>query len=127
MFPRSSPLRDPVTVDALAGDPFPLVDRLRAREPVAWATALGRWLVTRRDVILTVLGDVDRSSTGSGPFTHDSVCSATWRVLLPGPNTADPKFSRPTGLDLHGVRSRMVAVPSPLPAGTVAGPVRRDR
>ncbi|MGH9186792.1 MAG: cytochrome P450, partial [Acidimicrobiales bacterium] len=59
----SSSLGDAVTVDALAGDPFPLVASLRAHEPVAWSAAMDRWLVSRRDLILAVLGDVDRFTT----------------------------------------------------------------
>lgn len=61
--PSSSPLGDTVTIDALAGDPYPLVASLRARQPVAWAAAMGRWLVTRHNLILAVLGDVDRFTT----------------------------------------------------------------
>jgi cytochrome P450 len=35
-----------VTIDQLAGNPHPVLRRLRAAEPVSWLPALGGWLVT---------------------------------------------------------------------------------
>ncbi len=46
-----------LTFDALAGDPYPVLDKLREASPVFFAPSMGMWLVTRRDLILTVLRD----------------------------------------------------------------------
>ncbi len=59
----SSSLGDTITFSALAVDPFPLIAALRTRQPVAWAPAMGRWLISRHDLILAVLSDVDRFTT----------------------------------------------------------------
>lgn len=59
----SSSLGHTVTLDELAVDPYPLVARLRAHEPVAWVPSMDRWLVSRRDLILTVLDDASHFTT----------------------------------------------------------------
>ena len=46
-----------LTFAALHDDPYPLLARLRDETPVRHAPAMGMWLVTRRDLILTVLRD----------------------------------------------------------------------
>ena len=47
------------TLEELEDDPYPLLARLRASRPVAWLSALGGWLVTRRDLALEVMRDAD--------------------------------------------------------------------
>lgn len=47
---------------------------LRSREPVSWVPALGGWLVTRRDLVLSVMRDPDR-------FTVDDPRFSTARVV----------------------------------------------
>ncbi|WP_019633309.1 cytochrome P450 [Actinomadura atramentaria] len=90
------PLGAAVTADALAADPHPVLARLRDREPVSWAPALGCWLVTRHDLAVRVLRD-------PALFTVDDPRFSTARVVGPsmlsldGPEHArhrDP-FARP--------------------------------
>ena len=71
MSDRSSrfPLGSQVTIDALAGDPYPLFHELRAAEPVTWAPELGMWLLTRRDDAVRVLADWERFTTDSPAST----------------------------------------------------------
>lgn len=59
------PVAADVTLDALDVDPYPLVARLRAEAPVCFAPALGRWLVSRRDLVLEVVEDPARFPTDS--------------------------------------------------------------
>lgn len=56
----------PVELEALAGDPYPVLHKLRRESPVApGVTPGGRamWLVTRRDDVLEVLRDTETFST----------------------------------------------------------------
>ena len=63
------PLGSRVTIDALAGDPYPPFHELRAAEPVTWAPELGMWLPTRRDDVVRVLADWERFTTDSPAST----------------------------------------------------------
>ena len=63
------PLGRRVTIEVLAGDPYPVFHELRRREPVTWAPALGMWLLTRRDDIVRVLADWQRFTTDSPAST----------------------------------------------------------
>ncbi len=64
-FPRGAR----ITVEALAGDPYPLFHELRAAEPVTWVPALGMWMLTRRDDIVGVLADWERFTTDAPAST----------------------------------------------------------
>ena len=66
---RRFPLGARVTVEALAGDPYPLFHELRAAEPVTWVPELGMWMLTRRDDIVRVLADWERFTTDSPAST----------------------------------------------------------
>src|SRR5256885_14171604 len=46
-----------VTVEELAGDPHPILRRLREREPVSWIPALDGWLVTRYELVVQAMRD----------------------------------------------------------------------
>ena len=46
-----------ITLADLAGDPHPLLHRLRAAEPVSWLPALKAWLVTKRPYAVEVMRD----------------------------------------------------------------------
>jgi cytochrome P450 len=65
-----------VTVGELAGDPHPVLARLRAHEPVSWLPALDAWLVTRRDLAVQVMRD-------PATFTVDDPRFSTARVVGP--------------------------------------------
>jgi cytochrome P450 len=65
-----------VTLAGLERDPYPVLARLRADEPVAWVPALGVWLVTRHDLALRVLRDAKT-------FTVDDPRFSTARVVGP--------------------------------------------
>jgi cytochrome P450 len=64
------------TLEALEDDPYPLLARLRASEPVAWLPALDGWLVTRRDLALAVMRDAET-------FTVDDPRFSTAQVVGP--------------------------------------------
>ena len=72
----SFPVGASVTIAGLAGDPHPVLRRLREREPVSWLPALGGWLVTRHDLALRVMRD-------SATFTVDDPRFSTARVVGP--------------------------------------------
>jgi cytochrome P450 len=57
------PLGASITVEQLSADPYPLFARLREREPVTWAPAVGQWLITSRDIAMEVLRDHERFRT----------------------------------------------------------------
>ena len=63
------PLGRDVTIEVLAEDPYPVFHELRRSEPVTWAPALGMWLLTRRDDIVSVLADWQRFTTDSPAST----------------------------------------------------------
>ena len=70
------PLGAAAAVAELAGDPHPLLRRLREHEPVSWLPALGGWLVTRYDLAARVMRD-------SETFTVDDPRFSTARVVGP--------------------------------------------
>ena len=74
-FPRG----ERITLEALAADPYPLLEDLRVHEPVTWAPALGRWLVSRRDLAIAVLGDVERCTTDD---PRSTIASTFGRQML---------------------------------------------
>ncbi len=57
------PLGATITRAQLHADPYPVLARVRATEPVTWAPQLGQWLVTARDLALEVLRDHERFRT----------------------------------------------------------------
>jgi len=63
-----------VRLEDLEHDPYPVLARLRREEPVAWAPALDRWLVSSRELFLEVV-------MRPGDFTTDSVRSPIKRVF----------------------------------------------
>ncbi len=54
-----------ISLDALAGDPYPIYSRLRREQPVAWAPLLGMWLITRYNDVREVLLNTDGFVTGT--------------------------------------------------------------
>jgi cytochrome P450 len=63
-------------IGQLTTDPYPLLARLRATEPVAWLSELNGWLVTRYDLALRVMRD-------AATFTVDDPRFSTARVVGP--------------------------------------------
>jgi hypothetical protein len=54
------PIGASATLDELGGpEPHSLLDRLREHEPVSWLPVLDGWLVTRRDLALSVMRDAE--------------------------------------------------------------------
>jgi cytochrome P450 len=76
------PLGAAVTLAELEADPHPALARLRASEPVSWLPALDGWLVTRRDLALQVMRDVET-------FTVDDPRFSTGVVVGPSMLTLD--------------------------------------
>ena len=70
------PIGAAVTAEELDRDPHPLLARLRGTEPVSWLPALGGWLVTRRDLALTVMRD-------PAAYTVDDPRFSTAQVIGP--------------------------------------------
>ncbi|MCI3275132.1 cytochrome P450 [Streptomyces cylindrosporus] len=70
------PLGASTTLAELAHDPHPRLARLRADEPVSWLPELGGWLVTRRDLALSVMRD-------SETYTVDDPRFSTAQVVGP--------------------------------------------
>lgn len=62
---RSFPLGSTVRLADLAVDPYPILARLRALEPVSWMPETAMWLVTRHDDVLAVLRDWQSFTTES--------------------------------------------------------------
>lgn len=63
-------------IEQLTTDPYPLLARLRATEPVAWVPGLNGWLVTRYDLAVQVMRD-------AATFTVDDPRFSTARVVGP--------------------------------------------
>jgi cytochrome P450 len=77
VFPvGSSPVGAAATIHELDTDPYPLLRRLRAGEPVSWLPALDGWLVTRRDLAFQVMRD-------SVTFTVDDPRFSTATLIGP--------------------------------------------
>lgn len=70
------PLGAATTLAELSRDPHPRLALLRAREPVSWVPELGGWLVTRRDLALSVMRDAET-------FTVDDPRFSTAQVVGP--------------------------------------------
>ncbi|MDV7222713.1 cytochrome P450 [Streptomyces prunicolor] len=72
----SFPLGAGTTLAELAHDPHPRLARLRESEPVSWLPELDGWLVTRRDLALSVMRD-------AATFTVDDPRFSTAQVVGP--------------------------------------------
>ncbi|MFE9132006.1 cytochrome P450 [Streptomyces sp. NPDC007148] len=72
----SFPLGAATTLAELADDPHPRLALLRAHEPVSWLPELDGWLVTRRDLALSVMRDAET-------FTVDDPHFSTAQVVGP--------------------------------------------
>ncbi|MFF4276712.1 cytochrome P450 [Streptomyces sp. NPDC001536] len=73
---ESCPLGAATTLAELAQDPHPRLALLREEEPVSWVPELGGWLVTRRDLALSVMRDAET-------FTVDDPRFSTAQVVGP--------------------------------------------
>jgi len=60
---RRFPLGAAVRLAELDVDPYPILARLRAEEPVSWVPEVAMWFVTRRQVMFDVLRDARRFTT----------------------------------------------------------------
>ena len=78
----SFPLGAATTLAELAQDPHPRLALLRAHEPVSWLPELGGWLVTRRDLALSVMRD-------AATFTVDDPRFSTAQVVGPSMLSTD--------------------------------------
>lgn len=70
------PIGATVTADVLDRDPYAVLARLRAAEPVSWLPELGGWLVTRRDLAQAVMKD-------AAAYTVDDPRFSTVQVIGP--------------------------------------------
>src|SRR5262245_10040142 len=70
------PIGRGATLRELEHDPYPLLARLRAAEPVSWLAVRGGWLVTRYDFAVRVMRDPIT-------FTVDDPRFSTSRVVGP--------------------------------------------
>ena len=67
------PLGAGVTIAGLEADPYALLARLRASEPVSWLPAIDGWLVTRRDLALAAMRDAEAFTVDDPRFTTAQV------------------------------------------------------
>ncbi|MFS8199746.1 cytochrome P450 [Streptomyces sp. CWNU-52B] len=74
--PGASPLGAATTLAELTRDPHARLALLRAHEPVSWLPELDGWLVTRRDLALSVMRDAET-------FTVDDPRFSTAQVVGP--------------------------------------------
>jgi cytochrome P450 len=58
-----------VTLDELERDPYPVLARLREREPISWVAALNMWYVVGYEDVRTALLDASRLTTASAQST----------------------------------------------------------
>jgi cytochrome P450 len=65
-----------ITLAELDTEPYAVLARLRAHEPVSWVPVLGGWLVTRRDLCIEVMRDAET-------FTVDDPRFSTAQVVGP--------------------------------------------
>ncbi|MEH0525730.1 hypothetical protein QBA38_43750 [Streptomyces stelliscabiei] len=89
---ESCPLGATTTLAELARDPHPRLALLRAREPVSWVPELDGWLVTRRDLALSVMQDaatftVDDPRFSTAQIVGPSMLLARRRPAHPAPQT----------------------------------------
>jgi cytochrome P450 len=97
------------TVAQLEADPHRLLAELREREPVAWVPALDAWLVTRRDLALTVMRDDETFTVDDPRFSTGQVVGRSM-LTTDGEEHARQRapFARPLRLD--AVRERFTEV-----------------
>lgn len=82
--PSRFPLGAAVTIDQLERDPWPVLARLQAEEPVSWLPALGAWFVTGRDLVIEAMRDTDRFTVDDDRFTTAAVLGDSM-LSLDGP------------------------------------------
>jgi len=78
------PLGAAVTVAQLERDPWPVLARLQAEEPVSWLPALGAWFVTGRDLVIEAMRDAERFTVDDDRFTTAAVLGDSM-LSLDGP------------------------------------------
>jgi cytochrome P450 len=103
------PIGAAATLEALEGDPHPLLSRLREHEPVSWLPALGGWLVTPRELALQVMRDPETFTVDDPRFSTGQVVGQSMLTLDGAEHGRhrDP-FARPFRLD--AVRARFTAL-----------------
>lgn len=75
------PIGATVTITDLAGDPHPLLHKLRATEPVSWLPAINGWLVTQREAAIAVMRDSKSYTVDHPGFSTAQVIGASMLSL----------------------------------------------
>ena len=78
------PIGAAVTVAELEAEPYAVLARLRADEPVSWLPALDGWLVTRRDLSVDAMRDAETFTVDDPRFTTGAVIGESM-LSLDGP------------------------------------------
>ena len=103
-------MTEAVTVEALERDPYPIYERLRREEPVAWIPAVGLWFVTRWQDLVDAAEDplrfpaalpgspLDRTCGGPTVLTVDGPAQTRWRE--PMERTLRPRQIEQTAPDI---------------------------
>jgi len=102
------PLGAGVTIAGLEADPYALLARLRASEPVSWLPAIDGWLVTRRDLALAAMRNADAFTVDDPRFTTARVVGRSM-LSLDGAEHDRHRAPFVAGLRLGEVRRRMAA------------------
>ncbi|MDH5294089.1 MAG: cytochrome P450, partial [Acidimicrobiia bacterium] len=80
-----------VALEDLEHDPHAVIGRIREDHPVAWIPALKGWLITRRDLVRSMMRDAET-------FTVDDPRFSTAQVLGPSMLSLDgPEHQRHRG------------------------------
>ena len=69
MFPTQTEVY-PLTDPAFLEDPYPVYHRMRQQDPVYWSEALGHWVLTRYDDVLSATRNAALSSARTEVFVR---------------------------------------------------------
>ena len=77
MFPTQTEVY-PLTDPAFLEDPYPVYHRMRKQDPVYWSEALGHWVLTRYDDVLSATPKRPDALPTRPPATRSATFSTCW-------------------------------------------------
>jgi len=113
-MPARNPTDEGVDLDLLAGDPYPVFDRLRQEAAAVWAPRLGVWLVARYEVCRAILADPERFTVESD---ENILASTIGEMMLAVDGPRHKRYRRPFARPLK---------PGPLHRDGVDDDIRRE-
>jgi cytochrome P450 len=103
-----------VTIPELEADPYPVYERLRGKEPVAWVPQVGQWLVTGWDDVHTVLTDVERFTTQQPGAPMLDLCGGAPLLFREGQSHQDVREAFRHDFDAHRVTDFVDTIARPV-------------